>query len=338
MKTKLFGFSIFSILLLSLTPAFADVTSVDLEKPVFTDDESIVFTGKESVGGQSVFVIIRTSSGSFVDMASDPVSNSDGTFTTLPRAVDVIFNYEGIYEATAFTNTQKEEDGISIKLEYDGNKVFLVPDVILSLKSIPDQTIEVGKTVTFTASITDNSIENVVYSLENEPSGATIDPDSGKFVWTPTSSHGNIQDVHYRFDVIANSGSQEDKDRVIVTVKQAFEEPTTPTQPTTPTPPEPLQIPAPFVDQTKDPQSYVDRYQNEANYKEWFDDNFHEYDSIYHAVGLEEPSSSVDDDKKPADDIKKEKKYGICGPGTKLIDGVCTIVEKPKAKPWWQFW
>ena len=295
MKTKLFGFSIFSILLLSLTPAFADVTSVDLEKPVFTDDESIVFTGKESVGGQSVFVIIRTSSGNFVDMASDPVSNSDGTFTTLPRAVDVIFNSEGIYEATAFTDAQKEDDGVSIKLEYDGKKVFAVPDVILSLKSIPDQTIEVGKTITFTASITDNSIENVVYSLDNEPSGATIDPDTGKFVWTPTSSHGNIQDVHYSFDVIANSGSQEDKDRVIITVKKAFEEPAiptqpaTPTQPTTPTPPEPLQIPAPFVDQTKDPQSYVDRYQNEANYKEWFDDNFPEYDSIYQAVGLEEP-------------------------------------------------
>ena len=66
----------------------------------------------------------------------------------------------------------------------------------------------------------------MVYSLDNAPSGATIDPDSGKFVWTPTSSHGNIQDVHYSFDVIANSGSQEDKDKVIITVKKAFEEPT----------------------------------------------------------------------------------------------------------------
>ena len=34
----------------------------------------------------------------------------------------------------------------------------------------------------------------------------------------------------------------------------------------------------------------------------------------------------------------KEKKFGICGPGTKLIDGVCTIIEKPVVKPWWQFW
>ncbi|MGY5143031.1 MAG: fibronectin type III domain-containing protein, partial [Candidatus Nitrosopumilus sp. bin_32a] len=88
---------------------------------------------------------------------------------------------------------------------------------------------------------------------------------------------------------------------------------------------EPLLIPASFVDETKDPQSYVDRYNNEATYKKWFDENFAEYDSIYQAVGLEEP-------------VVKEKKFGICGTGTKLIDGVCTIVEKPSVKPWWQFW
>jgi hypothetical protein len=50
-----------------------------------------------------------------------------------------------------------------------------------------------------------------------------------------------------------------------------------------------LKIPAPFVDESKSPQSYVDRYYNEINYKEWFDTNYSEYSSIYEAVGLEEP-------------------------------------------------
>ena len=293
MKIELIGLAIFSILLFSLSPAFADVKSVDLEKPVFTDEESIVFVGKESTGKQSVFVIIRSSSGE-TEMVSDPFSDDDGTFKTFPRAVDAIFSRSGIYEATAFTGNEKVEDGLTIKLEYDGNKVFLVPDVVLTLQSISDRTIEVGKTVAFTASITDNSINDVVFSLKNEPSGAVIDPDSGKFTWTPSSSHGNIQDVHYSFDIIATSGSQEDVDKITITVKKTFEQPTTPAksepEPTTePKQSEPLQIPAPFVDQTKDPQSYVDRYQNEANYKEWFDDNFPEYDSIYQAVGLDEP-------------------------------------------------
>ena len=77
---------------------------------------------------------------------------------------------------------------------------------------------------------------------------------------------------------------------------------------------------ASFVDTTKDPQSYVDRYNNEPTYKEWFDENYSQYSSIYEAVGLEEPE------------------FGICGEGTKLINGVCTIIQKIIEKPWWQFW
>ncbi len=62
-------------------------------------------------------------------------------------------------------------------------------------------------------------------------------------------------------------------------------EPTTASEPVTPKPkPRPS-----FVDPQKDPQSYVDRYNNEARYKEWFDGNFPDY-TIYEAVGLAEPA------------------------------------------------
>ena len=52
--------------------------------------------------------------------------------------------------------------------------------------------------------------------------------------------------------------------------------------------PKPLVL-ASFVDETKDPQSYVDRYNNESDYKKWFDSNFPEYSSIYEAIGLPTP-------------------------------------------------
>ena len=71
------------------------------------------------------------------------------------------------------------------------------------------------------------------------------------------------------------------------------------------------------MDISKDPQSYIDRYTNEPAYKEWFDENYTQYISIYEAVGLEEP------------------KIGICGPGTILDpNGICSIVtvEAPKEK------
>jgi hypothetical protein len=87
----------------------------------------------------------------------------------------------------------------------------------------------------------------------------------------------------------------------------AISEPITVHEPTPEPTPEPtlaitsLGI-ASFVDQTKDPQHYIDRYNNESSYKKWFDENYSQYLSIYEAVGLEEPlgiASFVDTSKDP---------------------------------------
>ena len=180
--------------------------------------------------------------------------------------------------------------------------------------------IDEGKLLLFTVKILDNSVKDVVFSLDkNPPADAKIISNTGVFSWTPTSSDGGKT---YSIEVVAKKDGIEDRETVTITVKDVISN-TLPTEPKV-TEPKELGI-ASFVDKTKDPQSYVDRYINEATYKKWFDDNFSEYESIYQAVGLEEP-------------IVKEKKFGICGPGTKLIDGVCTIVDKPSVKPWWQFW
>ena len=72
---------------------------------------------------------------------------------------------------------------------------------------------------------------------------------------------------------------------------------------------------AAFVDPSQDPQYYVDRYNTEATYKDWLDKNYPEYDSIYQAVGLEEP-------------VVEEPKIGECGPGTNLVDGKYELEEK----------
>ncbi|MCV0401062.1 MAG: fibronectin type III domain-containing protein [Nitrosopumilus sp.] len=230
-------------------------------------------------------------------------------------------------------------------------------------------TIDEGKLLLFTAKLTDNSVRDAVFSLDkNPPTGAKIISNTGVFSWTPTNSDGGKT---YTFDIVAKKDGQLDSETITITVNDILTSQPEP-EPTdepkelgiasfvdeTKDPQiyvdrynneatykkwfdenfaeydsiyqavgleEPLPIPAPFVDETKDPQIYVDRYNNEATYKKWFDENFAEYDSIYQAVGLEEPKV-------------KEKKFGICGPGTKLIDGVCTIVKRPVIKPWWQFW
>jgi len=55
---------------------------------------------------------------------------------------------------------------------------------------------------------------------------------------------------------------------------------------TEPTIPKPKPIPS-FVDPEKDPHYYIDRYNNEIIYKEWFDENYPDY-TIKEAVGIPE--------------------------------------------------
>ncbi|MDH3780543.1 MAG: fibronectin type III domain-containing protein [Nitrosopumilus sp.] len=252
--------------------------------------------------------------------------------------------------------------------------VFATPqDTTLQLSPMGKFTIDEKKTLSFTVKTTDSSLNNVAFSLEkNPPAGAKINSNSGLFTWTPTDSQGAKS---YVFDIVAKKDSMVDRQSITVTVNDIkISEPIKEPEPTKTTEPKDLGI-ASFVDKTKDPQSYIDRYNNEATYKEWFDDNFAEYDSIYQAVGLEEPllipAPFVDETKDPQSYIDRynneatykewfddnfaeydsiyqavgleepkveEKKFGICGPGTKLIDGVCTIVVIPDVKPWWHFW
>jgi hypothetical protein len=291
-----------------MVPAYAEVTSMKLEKSFYVNEENFKFIGTQD-GKDTVFVIIRDVTGNFKGMLSDPTPDLN-EFSVIPRPVSSFFDNEGIYNATAFTDEQKEEEGFTIKIEYDGDKIFEVPDFVLQLKSISDKTVEEKKTLSFTASLTE-AVEGAVFSLEkNPPTGATINSETGQFIFTPTESQGPAS---YIFDIVVTKGAQIDRETIQVTVTEKVQ-PTPQPEPTpqpTPQPePEPKQNDepkelglAPFVDETKEPQSYVDRYNNEASYKKWFDDNYPEYSSIYQAVGLEKPleipAPFVDETKEP---------------------------------------
>ena len=338
MQVKLAGFGILSLFLIMLVPVYAEVTEFSSEKKFYTIDEGIMFVGNTAEGHEEVNVLMINPNGKesyFVGA----VSNLQGIFETMPKSVDSGFTIIGTYEFTAFTI--QKDNGISVTLEFDGNKIAQPTKSILQLNSIPDKIVEVERTITFTASITDDSFietydgRDPVYSLENAPVDAIIDDITGKFIWTPSKSYGSFEDVIYNFDIIVNANNQEDRENISIIVKKAYDEPVIEpkaepvVEPISEPVVEPISEPvveptqlgiASFVDTTKDPQSYVDRYNNEPTYKEWFDENYSQYSSIYEAVGLEEPE------------------FGICGEGTKLIDGVCTIIQKTIQKPWWQFW
>ena len=88
LREKLTIFVIISLFALMMHPAYAVVTSVSLTQDSFSKDERFAFEGKESDGGKSIFVILRNTNGKYIGMVSDPVSDPDGSFDTIPRPVE----------------------------------------------------------------------------------------------------------------------------------------------------------------------------------------------------------------------------------------------------------
>ncbi|MFB5648700.1 MAG: hypothetical protein ACE5RM_04365, partial [Candidatus Nitrosomaritimum aestuariumsis] len=126
-----------------VSSSYAEVTEVSLGKSFYTIDEKISFLGNESEGSVLVNVVVKDPNGKakLFGGFSDP----DGGFETIPQSVKNIFSIVGTYDATAFVD--KIENGTSITLEFDGNKVFDAPDFVLQLNSIGDKEVEVEKTI-----------------------------------------------------------------------------------------------------------------------------------------------------------------------------------------------
>ncbi len=336
-----------------INPAYALVTSFSLQQDVYTDNERIVFVGTESEGSQWVNVALYNPNGKFINMLGDPKSDTDGSFETISKLVSDLFNTKGVYTATGFT--EQITNGTILYLNYDGTKVSVTQNIVLELKKIGNKSVNEKETLSFTVTATDSSLEDLEFKLEqNPPSGATIGSTNGLFSWTPTESQGPAS---YVFDIVVLKGASEDRETIIVAVTEPTVVPPPP-EPVTNVPdfvdpkqgaqyyldryndepaykewfdtnypdytiqeaielaipnafpePPPVKELAPFVDPNQDPQYYIDRYNNEPTYKDWFDENFPEQ-TIYEAVGVEPP------------------KTGICGTGTKFVNGVCMAVNQ----------
>ena len=326
------------------------MTSLTLEKDVYTDEESIVFVGIESEGHKMISVALYNPNGKFVNMLGDPSSDLDGSFATTPKRVDNLFTTTGRYNATGFID--KISEGITIFLNYDGNRVSIIPNFVLDLIKIGNKSVTEKQTLSFTASVTDSSLKDLVFKLDkNPPTGATIDSKTGVFSWTPTEAQGPGA---YLFDIVVSKGPLEDRETITVTVNTVSSPPPS-------SEPEPASKIPDFVDPIKGAQYYLDRYNDEAAYKKWFDSNFPDY-TIEEAIELAIPDAFsepepektiapfVDPDEDPQyyiDRYNNEPTYkawfdenfpdqtiyeavgvetpktGICGTGTHFEDGIC---------------
>jgi hypothetical protein len=125
----LFGVIVSVLVLPSVSDlAFADVISVNTQKISYDKGENVVFYGTETLGQKGVSVVIRDSAGEFVTLLST-VSNSNGYYQTLPIDSDDLFIGYGTYEATAFANDQREEQGTTITMRYSDSVVTVTPPI-----------------------------------------------------------------------------------------------------------------------------------------------------------------------------------------------------------------
>ncbi len=284
---------------IKLTASIVSSTQINLSWSPPVEDGNTVITGYK--------IEVKKDNNSFTTLVAD----SESTSRTYSHT-NLTTNSKYTYRVSAINMVGTSDSSNEFSATPKSTNIQISP--------LGKLTIDEGKLLLFTVKLVDNSVKDVVFSLNNPPAGAKIISNTGVFSWTPTSSDGGKT---YTLEVVAKKDGIVDSETITITVNDILTSQPEP-QPEPTDEPKELGI-ASFVDETKDPQSYVDRYNKEATYKKWFDENFAEYDSIYQAVGLEEPKV-------------KEKKFGICGPGTKLIDGVCTIIKKPVMKPWWQFW
>jgi len=88
------------------------------------------------------------------------------------------------------------------------------------LAAIGGKTVEEGTLLTFTASATDGDLpaNTLTYSLTGAPAGASINPTSGVFTWTPTTAQGPAS---YTFSVVVSDGTTTDSESITVTVTQS---------------------------------------------------------------------------------------------------------------------
>lgn len=88
------------------------------------------------------------------------------------------------------------------------------------LNTIGNKGVVEGQTLTFTASAVDYDIppQTITYTLSGAPSGASIDPSTGVFTWTPSEAQGP---GGYSFGVYASDGSLYDYEIITVGVTEA---------------------------------------------------------------------------------------------------------------------
>ena len=282
-------------------PGEIKVKTLNVEKPAYFMREEILFFGTVDGHklGSVVSIIIRNPSYSFLTLIST-VPDKDGYFEAKMKT-DSKFKTDGTYTATAFADDPNR--GMQA-IFYFSNRAPPPPPVTTSpvQSTLAEPSTEPEPTTTS---------EPVTPKPKPRPSFVDLDKDPQSYVnrYNTEPTYKNWFDSNFPdytiYEAVGLAEPAKEKvpawiknnaewwskgqidDGTFVSgiqflmTKKIIDIPDLPEQASEKARPI-------FVDPQKDPQSYVDRYNNEASYKEWFDENYPSY-TIEEAVGIPEP-------------------------------------------------
>lgn len=87
--------------------------------------------------------------------------------------------------------------GSTVLLGTQVQQAFAIVNSLPTVNPIPDQVVDELTTLTFTATASDPDGQLLTFSLQNAPYGASMNPTSGVFTWTPNEEQGSgVYDVN----------------------------------------------------------------------------------------------------------------------------------------------
>ena len=108
-------------------------------------------------------------------------------------------------------------DGQSVPVSVVNGEVTINQPPVLNL--IGDKSVNEGELLEFTISGTDPDGDVLTYSASNLPQGASFDPESRTFSWTPDEA-GTYPDIHFE----VTDGSLTDSEDININVNQPYED------------------------------------------------------------------------------------------------------------------
>lgn len=115
--------------------------------------------------------------------ASATFDTGTRTFTWTPTAAQAPGSYPVTFTASDGQVTDAEAISITVNAAAGANQAPV-------FTPIPNRTVPVGTNLTFTVSATDGDGDPLTFSASNLPTGATFDPGTRTFSWTPTVPQG----------------------------------------------------------------------------------------------------------------------------------------------------